>query len=97
MSESSANRSDPPLPPNITHFLTVVEALHQQNEALQDNVQVLKTQSLKKGDTKEIPLDSQTLSEAIWDDQVPKNFNPSSLVSLNGKTDPQEHIITINN
>lgn len=97
MSGSSPNQSVPPPPSDITQLLVVVEALRQQNEALQDSVQVLQTQSLQDGDTKEEPLDPQPLSEVIWDDQVPENFKPSSLVSFNGKTDPQQHIIAINN
>lgn len=75
----------------------MVEVLRQQNEALQDSVQVLQTQSLQDGGIKEEPLDSQPLSEAIWDDQVPKNFKPHLLVSFSGKTDPQKHIIAIYN
>lgn len=33
----------------------------------------------------------------IWDDHVPENFKPPSLVSFYGKTNSQEHIISINN
>lgn len=97
MSGSSPSRSDPPPSPDITQLLAVVEALRQQNEVLQDSIQVLQTQSLQDGDTEEDPLDSQPLSEAIWNDQVPENFKPPSLVPFNGKTDQQEHIIAINN
>lgn len=60
----------------------MVEALRQQNEALQDSVQVLQTQSLQDGNIEDEPLDSHPLSEAIWDNQVPKNFKPPSMVSL---------------
>lgn len=42
-------------------------------------------------------MDSQPLSKAIWDDQVQKNFKSLLLVSFNGKTNPWEHIIAINN
>ena len=41
-------------------------------------------------------MDSQPLSKAIWDDQIPGNFKPS-LVSFNGKNNPYENVITINN
>lgn len=74
----------------------MVEALCQQNEVLQDSVQVLKTQTVQDRDIKEETLDYKPLSEAIWDDQLPENFKPSSLMSFNGKTDPREHIIAIN-
>ena len=95
MSGSSPSRSDPPPPPDITQLLAVVEALCQQNETLQDSVQVLQTQSLQEGDAEEDPLNSQSLSKSIWDDQVPENFKPPLLVSFNGKTYPHEHIIAM--
>lgn len=57
----------------------------------------MQTKSLQEGDTKEEPIDSQPLSKVIWDDQVPKNFKPPMLVSFDGKTNPLEHIIVINN
>lgn len=41
-------------------------------------------------------MDSQPLAELIWNDQVPENFKPLPLASFDGKSDPQEHIITIN-
>lgn len=42
-------------------------------------------------------MDSQPLSKAVWDDQVPENIKPPSVVSFDGKTDLQEHITVINN
>lgn len=33
----------------------------------------------------------------IWDDQVPENFKSTPLPSFDGKSDPQEHIISLNN
>lgn len=42
-------------------------------------------------------MDLQPLSGAIWDNQVSEIFKPPSLVSFDGKTNPQEHMISINN
>ena len=42
-------------------------------------------------------MEPQPLSHEMWDDQVPENFKAPSLVSYDGKTDPQEHIIVVNN
>lgn len=42
-------------------------------------------------------MDSQPLSKSIWDDRALENFKPPSLVSFNGKIDPREHIISIDN
>lgn len=58
MSGSYPSLSDPPPLPNITKLLAMVELLRQQNEALQDSVQVLQTQSLQDEDIEEDPLDS---------------------------------------
>lgn len=70
MSGSSPSQSDPPHPPDLTELLVVVEALHKQNETLQDSVHILQTWSQHDGDTEEELLDSQPLFEEIWDDQV---------------------------
>lgn len=65
MSGSSPSQSDPPPPPNLTQFLTLVEALCQQNETLQDSVHVLQIYRQHDGDTKEELLYSQPVPEAI--------------------------------
>lgn len=40
--------------------------------------------------------DPQLLTMEIWDNQVPDNFKPPPLATFDGKSDPQEHSITIN-
>lgn len=97
MSESSPSWSDPPPPPNLTQLLAMMEVLCQQNEILQDSIHILQTQSQQDGNANEELMDSQPLFEAIWDDQVPENFKPPWLVSFDGKIDPHEHIVAINN
>ena len=42
-------------------------------------------------------LEPHPLSQTIWDDQVPENFKSLSLITYDGKMDPQAHVIAINN
>ena len=81
----------------MAQLLAMMETMRQQNEALQDSVQTLQQQTQVEDEQEEEELEPQPLSHEIWDDQVPKNFKPPSLVSYDGKTDPQEHVIAVNN
>ena len=40
-------------------------------------------------------LDPQSLSNKIWETQVPENFNPSLFAKFNGCNDPYEHVASI--
>ena len=84
-------------PPDMAQLLAMMETMRQQNEALQDSMQTLQQQSQVEDEPEEEELEPQPLSHEIWEDQVPENFKPPSLTSYDGKTDPQEHIIAINN
>lgn len=44
----------------------------------------------------EDPIEPQSLKVEIWDDKVPNSFKPPLLATFDGKSDPYEHIITIN-
>lgn len=88
MFESSPSQSYPPPLQDLTQLFAVVEALHQYNETLQDSIHVLQARSQQDEDTEKEPLDFQSFSEDIWDDQVLENFKPSLLVAFDGKTDP---------
>src|ERR1044072_6332856 len=85
-------------PPDLTQLLAMIDDLRQYNETLQDNVQALQLRGLDEVDEHETePLEPQPLSQAIWEDAVPENFKPAVLASYDGKSDPQEHIVSVNN
>src|ERR1051325_7567974 len=95
MSQASPPPTDPP---DLTQLLAMIDDLRQHNETLQDNVQALQLKSLDEAEEQEAePLEPQPLSQAIWEDAFPDNFKPPVLASYDGKTDPQEHIIAVNN
>lgn len=54
-------------------------------------------QSIMDEEAEEELMDLKPLSEAIFGDQVLENFKPPLLPSFDGKSDPHEHIISINN
>ena len=81
----------------MAHLLAMVEALREQNEILQDSLNILQLQSIEDGEQEMDILEPQPLSQVIWDNQVLENFKLLSLTSFDGKTDPLEHIISINN
>lgn len=41
-------------------------------------------------------LDTYPLSIEIWETHVPKRFKPPSLATFYGRSDPYEHVISIN-
>ena len=92
------SQTSPTDPPDLTQLLAMIDDLRQHNETLQDNVQALQLRGLDEVDEHETePLEPQPLSQAIWEDAVPENFKPPVLASYDGKSDPQEHIISVNN
>lgn len=64
---------------------------------LQDSVQFLQSQTTWENEFLEEPLDPQPLAESIWEYTMPENLKPPHLPSFDGKIDPQEHIIVVNN
>ncbi|MCI65051.1 hypothetical protein A2U01_0086309, partial [Trifolium medium] len=40
-------------------------------------------------------IDSQPLTQALWDARVPKNFKPPHLPVFDGKSDPSEHLMAV--
>lgn len=95
---SYPSRREPDTPPDMVQLLTIMENRRQQNESLQERDHTLQQSQISKEDEEEEDLmDPQPISEVIWGDQVPENFKPSSLQSIDGKSDPQEHITSINN
>ena len=81
----------------MAQLLAMVEALRQQNDNLQDIVLDLQQKSIGDESPQDKLLEPQALSQAIWDDQVPEGFKSPSLTTYDGKTDPQEHVIAVNN
>lgn len=95
---SGSSSSDDHHPPDMVQLLEIMENLRQQNESLQESVHTLQqSQSTKEVEDDEELLYPQPLSEMIWDDQVVENFKPPPLPSFDGQSNPQEHIISLNN
>ena len=84
-------------PSDMAQLLAMIYDLCQQNDTLQDNVQVLQMKSQEDVDPGLELLEPQSFSQVIWDDQVPENFKPPTFATYDGKSDPHEHIITLNN
>lgn len=95
MSRSSSSRSEPRTPLDMAQLQSIMENLRQQNESLQESVHTLQQSQNTKEEEEEL-FDPQSLPEIIGGNQVPENFKPLALSSFDGKSGPQEHIISIN-
>lgn len=81
----------------MAYMLAVIDELRQQNVTLQDNVHHLQLQCQADPPPEDEPLEAQPVSQEILEDAVPEKFQAPSFATYDEKTDPHEHIITINN
>lgn len=85
MSRESPVSEDPQS--DMTQILTMVKALRQRNESLQEKFPNILDSNMAEDDFKEEHLDLHPLAEAIWEDTVQEK--PLPLVSFDGKSNPK--------
>jgi len=76
-----------------------IAQLQERNEAIQASMETIQYHHREKEESMLDDLsdpDPQPLSAEIWNALVLENFKPPSLLSLNGKSDPKQHITTFN-
>ncbi|GAU44606.1 hypothetical protein TSUD_240980 [Trifolium subterraneum] len=65
-------------------------------KALQDKVNAMEQENVVETESDEdTPEESQPLSQALWDTQVPPNFKIPHLPTFDRKTDPLEHLMAV--
>lgn len=75
----------------------MVEALKQHNETLQGFIQFLQTWIPGEKEFSDESLNIQPLSEAVWADEFPENFKTPPFPSFDGKGDPEQHTMEVDN